>query len=350
MDETVGKICVFDKEKRDSLSYYWTKEKIELLKQHYPSDSWEVLFSLFPDRTKAQITHKASKLKISRDVAFWSANDINILHDGFNHGLSTREIAKLLDNKYNESAICTKATKLGLRRRRPWSEDEKELLKQVYEVVDSNELQNLFPNRDLNAVQDMGRKLGLHSYNYLCRLWSAEDDMYIIAHWLTMNDADMANQLCRTQRAVKWRREKLGLIKETPVGVYEYLRKYLWKENRSWRIASIKACDYKCVVTGGRFDDVHHLYGSNLIVLQALTELGLEYQKVSDYTNEELERIAQKYAELNMQYPLGVCLTSDIHTQFHKEYGYGDNTPDQFFDFIKKHYPNTQIPVTITAA
>lgn len=350
MVETVGKICVLDKEKRDSLSYYWNNERKELLKQHYPSASWDMLLSLFPEMTKAQITHKASRLKIPRSSSFWSDDDLRILESGYANGLSSREIATMLGGRYSESSICTRANKLGLRKRVAWSDAEKSLLMQVYEVVDTESLTTLFPDRELRTIQEMGRKLGLHSNTFLQRSWTQNEDAFLEDHWEMMTDSEMSGVLGRTVRAVKWRREKLGLIREIPKGTYEYLRNYLWKENRAWRIASIEACGYKCIVTGGRFTDVHHLYGSNLIVSQALHDLGLEYAKVADYTQQELEQIACRYAELNAQYPLGVCLSAEIHAQFHQEYGYGNNTPEQFYDFIEKHYPDTQIPVTITAA
>lgn len=328
----------------------WTADEITILKEKYPVASWDELLQLLPRYQKDQITQKASSLKIKRDASFWSQEDVNTLKDAYSQEIPVTQIVELLHGKYSPEAIYTKASKLKIKQREFWSDEDKELLRKHYENTPTDELMKMFPGKKLVNVQMRARSMGLYSYTYLSRQWTSEDDKFIETHWLTMTDKEMASELGRTFRSVKWRREKLGLMREISPAVYEYLRKFLWKENRRWRIESIKACGYKCIVTGGRFTDVHHLYGSNLIVQETLDELGLEYDKVESYTDEELQLIAEKYAEINLKYPLGVCLSQEVHMQFHNEYGYGNNRPEQFLEFLNNHYPNVHLPVTITAA
>jgi hypothetical protein len=101
-----------------------------------------------------------------------------------------------------------------------------------------------------------------------------------------------------------------------------------------WKKDSMKLCDYECIITGQRFDDIHHLYGLNLIIQEALNELNLDIRpNVSDYSKEEMKLLEDKIIELHYKYPLGVCLCSEVHTLYHQLYGYGNNTPEQFYEF-----------------
>jgi hypothetical protein len=113
------------------------------------------------------------------------------------------------------------------------------------------------------------------------------------------------------------------------------LRKYLREHSIvDWKKESMKDCNYKCVISGGRFDEIHHLINVDTMIQETLDFLGLQYRNsVSFYTNKELEKIISKFLELHDKHPLGVCLTKEIHKLFHKRYGYTNNSPEQFEEF-----------------
>ncbi len=114
------------------------------------------------------------------------------------------------------------------------------------------------------------------------------------------------------------------------------LNEYLRHKMGEWRRDSMKENHYKCVVTNGRFDEVHHLYGFNTLVQKMLEIEKIPiYSKINKYTDDELERMTETLLKLHYEYGLGVTLKRSIHLEFHDIYGKGNNTPEQFREFVK---------------
>lgn len=112
--------------------------------------------------------------------------------------------------------------------------------------------------------------------------------------------------------------------------IYDLLRDNL----DQWKKDSMESCDYKCVITGNRFDDIHHLYNFNKIVKETLITLGFnEDISLSLLTEKDISLIKGTSLELHYKYGLGVCLTKEIHKLFHLRYGNIDNNKSQFEEF-----------------
>jgi hypothetical protein len=117
--------------------------------------------------------------------------------------------------------------------------------------------------------------------------------------------------------------------------LYHYLRYCL----NGWRFDSMKCYNFKCIITGEKFDAIHHFYSFNKIVRESLTETNISiYDEINKYTPEELKTIEDKCIELHYKYGLGVPLTNKLHSLFHNIYGIKDNTPEQFKEFTKRYY------------
>lgn len=116
--------------------------------------------------------------------------------------------------------------------------------------------------------------------------------------------------------------------------LYNYLRGKI----NQWNRDSIINCNYKCILTGERFDTVHHLYSFNLILEELLevTELPL-YENISYYSEEELKQMEDLCLHLHYKHGLGVCLCKDLHELFHKLYAKGNNIPEQFEEFVQRY-------------
>lgn len=117
-----------------------------------------------------------------------------------------------------------------------------------------------------------------------------------------------------------------------------YLRTFL----NDWKMESFKKCDYKCVITGKKSNgdfEVHHLLSVDLIIQKILSEINMELKpKISDYSKDELEILKNLFIKENNKLH-GVVLDPKIHRLYHKIYGYGKNTPEQFEEF-KERYKN----------
>lgn len=114
----------------------------------------------------------------------------------------------------------------------------------------------------------------------------------------------------------------------------QYLRDHL----KEWKNDTIKQSKSLCVISGKKFEIIHHLYGFNFILNELLEVFNLKIKEnISDYTDNELKLLTEKCLELHYKYGLGVCLTKEIHNLFHHIYGYGNNTPEQFEEFRNKY-------------
>ena len=67
-------------------------------------------------------------------------------------------------------------------------------------------------------------------------------------------------------------------------------------------------------------------------------------ESLSDYTDEELSFILDKFLEIQSNYPLGECIDKKLHVLFHSLYGQYYNTPEQWNrfkdDYLKGVYKN----------
>lgn len=123
-------------------------------------------------------------------------------------------------------------------------------------------------------------------------------------------------------------------------GGFSELNSILRDSISEWKKNSMIASNYKCVVTNKRFDVVHHLYGFDKIFDEIFENLNIEKRRfINEYEDTELMLIKNECVRLHNVYGVGVCLTGNIHSLFHKIYGYGENNVEQFNEF-KEDYIN----------
>ena len=322
--------------------HHFSDEEIEFLKIHYPIRDWESIRNFLPNVSISSIHNKMHSLGIHMDSFYWDKNDIELLISTYRyaHG-KINELVKVFNGKFTYKAIISKARRLGLKTRELWSNSEITILKRYYSIKTLDEILTLLPNKSRKSIIYKAGKLGLkNSCKY--QNWEIQ---FIIDNWKNMSDANLAQSLGKKPQSIGQKRCSLGLLRLKEKSSYNDLSEYIRRNNNEWKVLSMANCKYKCVLTGERFDDIHHLYGLNLILNETLKELCIDIKDdINKYTDKELDDILNLFRINQSKYPLGVCLSKTVHTLFHNMYGYGNNTPNQWDEFVKdfknKNYEN----------
>lgn len=322
--------------------YRFTKDDIEFLKQYYPVGDFETILKRFPNHTKQDIQSFCFKHKISADYyndKKWTDEELCVV-EKYYYEKSLSELASMMNNRHSADAIQTKALKyFGYSKDRTWTEDELDVLRTYYSIEPVDDVCKRLSKRTRDSVIQKANQLKIESYFCLNTYWSEEGSKILEENWETMSDGELAKLLNKNRRSIKSRRWFLGLsrIGNHESLSYESLQKYIRGNIGKWKSDSIKQCDYKCILTGSKDFEVHHIYSFSFILNEMIEENDIILKdSFSDYTEEELSFIVQKFIKKQNEYPLGVCVRKDIHSLFHKEYG-KSVIPEMWYRFEKDY-------------
>lgn len=278
--------------------------------------------------------------KYCADHFLWSQNDIDILVEKYNN-ISNKEIYNLLNCKFSIEQIRRKAQSIGLGKSRLWSNKEEKILKENFQKLSFKELKRILPNRTMIAIIGKARQMKLYRDYFEERKYSESDINFIIDNFQKMSYIEIANKLNRTPYAIEQKARQLGLKKKTEIKKdgYKGLTYYIRSRLSPWKNQYREKCNYTCALTGVRSNIiVHHIRSFNLLLEEAMKMSNMEYKnKIDEYTDDELNKIFDSFFYLQEFYGQYVCINEDVHKQFHKMYGYGNNTVDQWEEFIKNY-------------
>ncbi|MDD3383998.1 MAG: NUMOD3 domain-containing DNA-binding protein [Bacilli bacterium] len=256
-----------------------------------------------------------------------------------------------------------------------WSEEENSQLIKTYNNYTGKELQNLFfPNRTVRAIECHASELGIQGKNENVKnktkeirriraseanagkIYSEETKQKIsnakIEYYKTHDGTRKGSiQSEETRKKMSDYRKKIGKWKgkNNPrhlkplngklngrwlggiTGLYQELR----SDTKEWQQNSMQYYNYKCVISNGEFDNVHHLTPFKNIVKECFDICDIDMrQSVCDYSILEFKLIRNTLIKLHNKYEFGVPLNKSIHKLFHDNYGYFNNTPEQFHKFV----------------
>ena len=254
-----------------------------------------------------------------------------------------------------------------------WTEDEDRLMRLYYKDFTGEELHNLFfQNRTIRSIECHAGVLGLIGKNceaidranvsrsLKCsekskgRIMSqeAKDKLsatkkeYFKTHDSWWKGKKRSIEQCQgisKRMKGKWAGDKNprhlnplngesnGRWKGGILSTYQELR----SDTKDWFTESMEFCKYKCVITGGGFDNVHHTTAFRDIVDEVFQITGIEVkEKVCDYTDEDFQKLRDVLKDLHIQYGYGACINKNVHKLFHDNYGYTKFSPFDFLDFL----------------
>ena len=305
-------------------TYHYSKDDIEFLRKYYPIGDFDSIFERFPNATIQNIRTVCSKHNIKAEYYKWSKEDLDILKENY-FIMSEKEISKLINYRHSEFAINTKARRhFGFSKDKKWTDEEIDILKKYYSTESIEYVMDKLPNRTYQAIGKKASLLGMDSYFTLNNYWNDEETQILLDNWETKSDEEIAKILNKSKRSILDKRCNLGLLRSNHYNnaTYNNLQNYIRGNIGEWKSQSMKNCNYKCILTGSKNFDIHHIYSFSIIFNEVIEENNFNIKdNFCDYTPQELSFILEKFIEKQNQYPLGVCLDKELHKLFHKEYG-----------------------------
>lgn len=252
-----------------------------------------------------------------------------------------------------------------------WSEHEDKLMYENYKNFTGEELHNLFfPNRTIRSIECRAGILGLvgknceakHRANVSRRLKNSEKLKGRIISPETCRKISIARKEYYKTHDGWWKGRKRspeqckgikgewssdnnprhinplygelnGRWKGGILSTYKELR----SDTKDWTNDLMKFCNYKCVITGGGFHNIHHTTAFRDIVDEVFELTGIEVkQQVCDYEKNDFMLLRCKLKELHTIYGYGACINKEVHKLFHDNYGYTGFSPYNFLDFIDR--------------
>lgn len=269
----------------------------------------------------------------------WNEEDVSKLKQLYGT-VSYSEMVSNFSKDWDVAAIKRKAIYLNLTSPRDWSDEEIEILKQNYHKSSIDEMMSLLPGRTRASIRGQARRYNLSSRFYLNHNYSAQENQYIVDHYLTDSNEEMASVLNRTANGIAQHMLILDLHRPRNLDGYSDVYAYIRSCLAPWRDNYRQECGFTCRLSGSNSNIVvHHIRGFGLILAEAMDNIDFPlYEKVSEYSQSQLNDLFDEYMQLQTSYNQYICITEPIHKQFHRIYGYGNNTLEQWNEFMKNNH------------
>lgn len=136
---------------------------------------------------------------------------------------------------------------------------------------------------------------------------------------------------------------------EFQVKNYPVMKNYFRSKLYLWKKDILSKC-HKCDITGVSYDlDVHHLVSFSTILQQASANTNIPLDilpKELEQNGYSLQLLEEEFMKLHNEIGKAVVLNKEVHSLFHKLYGYKNNTPEQYIEF-KERYKKGELKINL---
>lgn len=255
-----------------------------------------------------------------------------------------------------------------------WTATEDEIMRKYYSDYSGQEMHDLYlPDRTVRAIECRAVSLGLqntksrdeiqrrnmirnkkisdalkgreYTEETKQKMSNSKKEYYKVhdGWWLGKKRSPEQIEGIRQRAKGKWQGDKnprhLNPLTGSKNGRWKGGINKIYPELRSetvqWQKESMFFCDYKCIITGADFHNIHHTTPFREIVDELFSNTGVcLFEQVCDYTAEQLMLLKNELYKLHDIYGYGACIHKTVHKLFHDLYGYINFTPYDFLDFV----------------
>jgi len=333
----------------DEASESWSDVDIKIVQDNYKElFTYDIIPLLSVKRTEKAVLHMAGKLGLRKIESYVENYDslkykiiANVLHK---YCKSCKRYLPMEYDYFPKDETCTDSYRNVCRECKgelfrfdsnvyKWSEQDIQTLEDNYPHMTNKELFNTyFPFLTISKIMHRANDLGFSKTEETLQRVHDElgkfhsERLIGIDKWKSKNNPQFNSK-------------RFGSLNPNYKGGISALYQELRRNLKQWKIDSVESGNYVSFLTGRRFNDIHHLYSFDNIVRDTLMETGLPlYEDISFYSDEEIKQLVDKCIEIHYRHPLGVCLEEKYHVKFHEDYGYGNNTEEQFYEFLDNYY------------
>ena len=291
-----------------------------------------------PSEVEKHNAHYCSK-ECQMSGMYWSQADTKILQDNYGK-VPYEDMVGLFSTPKDVDAIKRRAVYIGLTESRKWTQDEINILIKYYPAVPVQDVMAMLPNKTLLSIRGQAKAQGLKSFYYLRRIYTIAEEEYLKNNYLNKSNEELGEALGREPNAIGQHLWVLGLKRphcvDNYTGIAEYVRAHLY----AWKNEVRERNNYTCALTGVRSNIViHHIYGFNLLLAETISNIDLPiYDDLTQYSEQQLSQLVDEFLSLQEYYGQYICITENIHKHFHSIYGCGNNTQQQWIEFVDTYY------------